>query len=95
MLNIFFLVGPQRFALLSDVSFLFPLIFLQVPVYKEPTLTIPGIPGIVQHEILNNRRLILTKVIMMPGYLCTWKYCPQVLVFRQLLANSIVHKYSS
>lgn len=32
-----------------------------VPVYKEPTLTIPGIPGIVQHEILNNRRQVLTK----------------------------------
>ncbi|KAK1276618.1 hypothetical protein QJS04_geneDACA003771 [Acorus gramineus] len=31
------------------------------PVYKEPSLTIPGIPGIVQHEILNNRRHVLTK----------------------------------
>ncbi|KAH7654954.1 WDR48/Bun107 protein [Dioscorea alata] len=32
-----------------------------VPVYREPSLTIPGIPGIVQHEILNNRRQVLTK----------------------------------
>ncbi|TQD93004.1 hypothetical protein C1H46_021484 [Malus baccata] len=32
-----------------------------VPVNKEPILTIPGIPGIVQHEILNNRRHVLTK----------------------------------
>ncbi|CAH1412911.1 unnamed protein product [Lactuca virosa] len=32
-----------------------------VPVYKSPTLTIDGIPGIVQHEILNNRRHVLTK----------------------------------
>uniref|UniRef100_A0A7C9DCE0 [Myosin heavy-chain] kinase n=2 Tax=Opuntia streptacantha TaxID=393608 RepID=A0A7C9DCE0_OPUST len=32
-----------------------------VPVYREPTLTIPGIPAIVQHEILNNRRHVLTK----------------------------------
>ncbi|KAJ6823282.1 WD repeat-containing protein 48 isoform X1 [Iris pallida] len=31
------------------------------PVYKEPSFTIPGIPGIVQHEILNNRRQVLTK----------------------------------
>ncbi|GMP40660.1 hypothetical protein CsSME_00011020 [Camellia sinensis var. sinensis] len=32
-----------------------------VPVYKEPSFTIPGTPGIVQHEILNNRRHVLTK----------------------------------
>lgn len=32
-----------------------------VPVYKEPNFIIPGIPGIVQHEILNNRRHVLTK----------------------------------
>ncbi|KAI9099092.1 hypothetical protein K1719_024859 [Acacia pycnantha] len=32
-----------------------------VPVYKEPTLTIAGSPGIVQHEILNNKRHVLTK----------------------------------
>ncbi|KAF3670872.1 putative WD repeat-containing protein 48 -like protein isoform 2 [Capsicum annuum] len=32
-----------------------------VPVYKEPCLSIPGTPGIVQHEILNNRRHVLTK----------------------------------
>ncbi|XP_022965590.1 WD repeat-containing protein 48-like isoform X1 [Cucurbita maxima] len=32
-----------------------------VPVYKEPTFTISGAPAIVQHEILNNRRHILTK----------------------------------
>lgn len=32
-----------------------------VPVYQEPSLSIPGTPGIVQHEILNNRRHVLTK----------------------------------
>lgn len=32
-----------------------------VPVYKEPTVMIPGTPAIVQHEILNNRRHVLTK----------------------------------
>ncbi|KAI3745774.1 hypothetical protein L6452_08181 [Arctium lappa] len=32
-----------------------------VPVYRDPTFTIGGIPGIVQHEILNNRRHVLTK----------------------------------
>ncbi|CAN1196589.1 WD repeat-containing protein 48 [Linum perenne] len=32
-----------------------------VPVHKEPTLTIPGTPAIVQHEILNNKRHVLTK----------------------------------
>ncbi|XP_021891207.1 WD repeat-containing protein 48 isoform X2 [Carica papaya] len=32
-----------------------------VPVYKEPTFTIAGTPAIVQHEILNNRRHVLTK----------------------------------
>ncbi|KAK9050527.1 hypothetical protein SSX86_017815 [Deinandra increscens subsp. villosa] len=32
-----------------------------VPVYKEPTFSIDGIPGIVQYEILNNRRHVLTK----------------------------------
>ncbi|KAI3408238.1 WD_REPEATS_REGION domain-containing protein [Psidium guajava] len=31
------------------------------PVYKEPKFTIWGNPGIVQHEILNNRRHVLTK----------------------------------
>lgn len=36
----------------------------QVPVYKEPEFTIPGTPGIVQHEILNNRRHVLTKVLI-------------------------------
>lgn len=40
--------------------------FLQVPVYKEPTVMIPGTPAIVQHEILNNRRHVLTKVIVIP-----------------------------
>ncbi|KAJ7978062.1 WD repeat-containing protein [Quillaja saponaria] len=34
-----------------------------VPVYKEPTYTIPGTPSIVQHEVLNNRRHVLTKDI--------------------------------
>lgn len=32
-----------------------------VPVYREPSLSIPGTRGIVQHEILNNRRHVLTK----------------------------------
>ncbi|KAK8468741.1 hypothetical protein PHAVU_006G098200 [Phaseolus vulgaris] len=32
-----------------------------VPVYKEPTLTILGTPAIVQHEVLNNKRHVLTK----------------------------------
>ncbi|KAL9267413.1 WD repeat-containing protein [Drosera capensis] len=32
-----------------------------VPVCKEPTFSIPGTPAIVQHEILNNRRHVLTK----------------------------------
>ncbi|CAI0432372.1 unnamed protein product [Linum tenue] len=32
-----------------------------VPVHREPTLTIPGTPAIVQHEILNNKRHVLTK----------------------------------
>lgn len=31
------------------------------PVYKEPSFSIMGTPGIVQHEILNNRRHVLTK----------------------------------
>ncbi|XP_021773067.1 WD repeat-containing protein 48-like [Chenopodium quinoa] len=32
-----------------------------IPVYREPTLKVPGVPAIVQHEILNNRRHVLTK----------------------------------
>lgn len=36
----------------------------QVPVYKEPEFKIPGTPAIVQHEILNNRRHVLTKVLI-------------------------------
>ncbi|KAK9691798.1 hypothetical protein RND81_09G220800 [Saponaria officinalis] len=32
-----------------------------VPVHRQPTLTISGTPAIVQHEILNNRRHVLTK----------------------------------
>ncbi|KAM7277781.1 hypothetical protein ACFE04_004915 [Oxalis oulophora] len=32
-----------------------------VPAYKEPTLSIPGTAAIVQHEVLNNKRHILTK----------------------------------
>ncbi|KAF9605391.1 hypothetical protein IFM89_016968 [Coptis chinensis] len=32
-----------------------------VPVYQNPASTIPGTSGIVQHEILNNRRQVLTK----------------------------------
>ncbi|CAI9270404.1 unnamed protein product [Lactuca saligna] len=39
-----------------------------VPVYKTPTLTIDGIPGIVQHEILNNRRHVLTKVSILAWF---------------------------
>ncbi|XWS58290.1 hypothetical protein CRYUN_Cryun08bG0021200 [Craigia yunnanensis] len=34
---------------------------IPAPVYKEPIFTIPGTPAIVQHEILNNRRHVLTK----------------------------------
>ncbi|TKY52163.1 WD repeat-containing protein 48 [Spatholobus suberectus] len=34
---------------------------IPVPVYKQPALTIPGIPAIVQHDVLNNRRHVLTK----------------------------------
>ncbi|KAI3696049.1 hypothetical protein L1987_79058 [Smallanthus sonchifolius] len=32
-----------------------------VPLYREPTFSIDGIPGIVQYEILNNKRHVLTK----------------------------------
>ncbi|KAK3139399.1 hypothetical protein QOZ80_5AG0382600 [Eleusine coracana subsp. coracana] len=32
-----------------------------VPVYKEPSVVIPGVPAIIQHEIMNNRRHVLTK----------------------------------
>ncbi|XP_066356247.1 uncharacterized protein [Miscanthus floridulus] len=32
-----------------------------VPVYKEPSFVIPGVPAIIQHEIMNNRRHVLTK----------------------------------
>nr|XP_016451499.1 PREDICTED: WD repeat-containing protein 48-like [Nicotiana tabacum] len=32
-----------------------------VPVYEEPSFSISGTPGIVQYEILNNRRHVLTK----------------------------------
>ncbi|KAL3330026.1 hypothetical protein AABB24_034072 [Solanum stoloniferum] len=32
-----------------------------VPIFKEPSFSIYGTPGIVQHEILNNRRHVLTK----------------------------------
>ncbi|KAG9152582.1 hypothetical protein Leryth_022964, partial [Lithospermum erythrorhizon] len=32
-----------------------------VPIYQEPSYSILGTPGIVQHEILNNRRHVLTK----------------------------------
>ncbi|KAL5225180.1 hypothetical protein ABZP36_011819 [Zizania latifolia] len=32
-----------------------------VPVSKEPSFIIPGVPAIIQHEILNNRRHVLTK----------------------------------
>lgn len=34
---------------------------IPVPVYKEPSCSIPGSPAIVKHEILNNRRHVLTK----------------------------------
>lgn len=48
---------------------MFWLIF-QVPIYKEPNLTIPGTPAIVQHEILNNRRHVLTKVFFSVELVC-------------------------
>lgn len=32
-----------------------------VPIFKEPSFSIYGTPGIVQREILNNRRHVLTK----------------------------------
>ncbi|KAK4755477.1 hypothetical protein SAY87_009234 [Trapa incisa] len=32
-----------------------------VPLYKEPEFTVPGSPAIIQHEILNDRRHVLTK----------------------------------
>ncbi|XP_074292701.1 uncharacterized protein LOC141619590 [Silene latifolia] len=32
-----------------------------IPVHHKPILTIPGTPAIVQHEVLNNRRHVLTK----------------------------------
>ncbi|TYG73278.1 hypothetical protein ES288_D04G088700v1 [Gossypium darwinii] len=35
---------------------------IQAAVHKEPIFSIPGTPAIVQHEILNNRRHVLTKV---------------------------------
>ncbi|KAK7269263.1 hypothetical protein RIF29_21984 [Crotalaria pallida] len=49
-----------------------------VPVYKEPTLTIPGIPGIVQHEILNDKRHVLTKDTS--GSLKLWEITKGVVV---------------
>ncbi|KAK1288123.1 hypothetical protein QJS10_CPB19g00624 [Acorus calamus] len=48
------------------------------PVYKEPSLTIPGIPGIVQHEILNNRRHVLTKDTM--GSVKLWEITKGIVV---------------
>jgi hypothetical protein len=42
--------------------------------YKEPTLTIRGTPGIVQHEVLNNKRHVLTKVIMVFSFCVTVPY---------------------
>ncbi|TYH84097.1 hypothetical protein ES332_D02G175400v1 [Gossypium tomentosum] len=35
--------------------------FKEDTVYKEPIFSIPGTPAVVQHEILNNRRHVLTK----------------------------------
>ncbi|XP_040944272.1 uncharacterized protein [Gossypium hirsutum] len=35
--------------------------FKKATVYKEPIFSIPGTPAVVQHEILNNRRHVLTK----------------------------------
>lgn len=37
-------------------------IILQVPVHKEPKFCIPGTAGIVKHEVLNNKRHVLTEV---------------------------------
>lgn len=41
---------------------LIDMAMLQDPVYAEPLSTITGSPSMVQHEILNNRRHVLTKV---------------------------------
>ncbi|KAK1269783.1 hypothetical protein QJS04_geneDACA005338 [Acorus gramineus] len=49
-----------------------------VPVYKEPSLTIPGIPGIVQHKILNNRRHVLTKDTA--GFVKLWEITRGIVV---------------
>lgn len=49
---------------------------VQVPVYKEPIFTIPGTPGIVQHEILNNRRHVLTKVNHVDFLICYYDEAP-------------------
>ncbi|KAH1138504.1 hypothetical protein GYH30_028142 [Glycine max] len=57
--------NPQKIFHRGNLSFSRARVSLEgstlVPVYKQPTLTIPGIPSIVQHEVLNNRRHVLTK----------------------------------
>ncbi|KAL8224227.1 hypothetical protein R6Q57_019702 [Mikania cordata] len=45
----------------TPMSHLYYFSFLFVPLFREPTLSIDGIPGIVQYEILNNKRHVLTK----------------------------------
>ncbi|KAF3670804.1 LL-diaminopimelate aminotransferase, chloroplastic [Capsicum annuum] len=49
----------------------------KAPDYKEPSLSIPGTPGIVQHEILNNRRHVLTKIFLRLGSLAVHLDMPQ------------------
>lgn len=66
-----------------------------MPVYKEPSFTIPGVPAIVQHEIMNNRRHVLTKVIIRYFQVCLCCYQTQqvasstfILFYRILLVLS-------
>lgn len=61
------------------------VIVVQVPVYKEPVFTIPGTPGIVQHEILNNRRHVLTKVMRV-----TFSYAILNVILFKLLSNCLI-----
>ncbi|KAH1259404.1 hypothetical protein GLYMA_03G244500v4 [Glycine max] len=49
-----------------------------VPVYKEPTLTILGTPAIVQHEVLNNKRHVLTKDVS--GSVKLWEITKGVVI---------------
>ncbi|XP_073274188.1 uncharacterized protein [Primulina huaijiensis] len=49
-----------------------------VPVYREPSFTIHGTSAIVQHEILNNRRHVLTKD--MSGTVKLWEVTKGVVI---------------